>query len=297
MWTEKRRVSTTAGELAVVDAGDPEAPPVVLLSGALTSSYLWRHLVPVLAPWMRVIAPDLIGSGDSASPPTADRSLAGHARTIAQALEALGVERFALAGHGHGGGVAQLLALAAGVEALILVDAVAFDAWPAPAIRRIQHDLGLGVPVDPAERIRALLEAGMSRPERLSGSDLDGYLASFTGPDGHERFARAVTSFDGQGLIAIEDRLATLEIPAIVLWGEDDAFVDVALAERLGDALPRASIALLPGCGHFLLEDAADTVVPLMSQWLRSRYLQQEHRHEAGRVVVQLGRSPAGEDG
>jgi pimeloyl-ACP methyl ester carboxylesterase len=246
---------------------------------------------------MRVIAPDLLGSGDSASPPTADRSLAGHARTISEALEALGVEKFALAGHGHGGGVAQLLALGGGVEALILVDAIAFDAWPAPTIRQMQRDLELGVRVDPAERIRAMLDAGMSRPERLSGSELDGYLAPFTGPEARERFARAVTSFDGQGLASIEDELGTLEVPAIVLWGEDDAFVDVAIAERLGDALPRATIALLPGCGHFLLEDAAGTVVPLLSQWLRSQYLQQEHRHEAGRVVVQLGRPPAGEDG
>ena len=62
--TEKRRVRVPSGELAVVEAGDPEAPPVVLLSGGFTSSYLWRHLVPLLAPWMRVLAPDLLGSGD-----------------------------------------------------------------------------------------------------------------------------------------------------------------------------------------------------------------------------------------
>src|SRR4029453_1211982 len=67
-WTEKRRVAIPNGELALVDAGDPEAPPVVLLSGGFTSSYLWRGLIPLLSPWMRVIAPDLLGSGDSDSP-------------------------------------------------------------------------------------------------------------------------------------------------------------------------------------------------------------------------------------
>ena len=62
-WTEKRRVAIPDGELALVEAGDPEAPPVVLLSGGFTSSYLWRGLIPLLAPWMRVIAPDLLGLG------------------------------------------------------------------------------------------------------------------------------------------------------------------------------------------------------------------------------------------
>jgi len=62
--------------------------------------------------------------------------------------------------------------------------------------------------------------------------------------------------------------------------------------------LPRASVALLPGCGHFLLEDATETVAPLMFQWLRSQYLKVEHRHEpAGPVTVYLGRRPPGEGG
>ena len=70
------------------------------------------------------------------------------------------------------------------------------------------------------------------------------------------------------------------------------------LAERLGDALPWSSVALLPGCGHFLLEDAPETVGPLIVQWLRTRYLQlpQAHAHEGGAVTVELGRRPP-EDG
>jgi len=74
-WTEKRRVRIPDGEVAVVEAGDPDAPPVVLLSGGFTSSYLWRGLIPLLAPWMHVIAPDLLGSGDSDSPEDADLRL------------------------------------------------------------------------------------------------------------------------------------------------------------------------------------------------------------------------------
>jgi haloalkane dehalogenase len=296
-WTEMRRIRVPAGELVVVDAGDPEARPVVLLSGGLTFSYLWRQLVPLLAPWMRVIAPDLLGAGDSESPAGADLGLEAHARNVRELLGELGVESFALAGHGRGGGVAQLVAIEGGVEALVLIDSVAFDAWPSKTILDMRDRLGDRV--DEAF-VRAWMETlfdhGMGHRERLSDADLQEYRRPFEGPDGIERFVRVASDLDGRGLVDIEPRLAELEIPALVLWGEDDAYLPAELAERLGEALPRAAVALLPGCGHFLLEDAPETVAPLLFQWLRSQYLGISHAHEEGPVTVTLGHRPPEDD-
>jgi pimeloyl-ACP methyl ester carboxylesterase len=295
-WTEMRRVRVPAGELAVVDAGDPEAPPVVLLSGGLTSSYVWRQLVPLLSPWMRVIAPDLLGAGESGSPLGADLGLAAHAESVRALLGELGIERFALAGHGRGGGVAQLVAVEGGAAALILIDSVAFDGWPSKTILEMREGLA---EIDDAfvrSWFETLFERGMGHRERLSDVDLDEFRRPFEGPDGLERFVRVATHLDGRGLVGIEPRLAELEIPALVLWGEDDAFLPAELAERLGEALPRAAVALLPGCGHFLLEDAPETVAPLVFQWLRSQYLGITHEHEGGPVTVTLGRRPPEDD-
>ena len=291
-WTEKRRVRVPAGELAVVDAGDPEAPPVVLLSGGLTSSYVWRQLVPLLSPWMRVIAPDLLGAGESDSPDGADLGLEAHAGSVRALLGELGVGRFALVGHGRGGGVAQLVAVESDVAALILIDSVAFDAWPSRTILDMRERLG---DVDEAfvrEWFETLFARGMGHRERLSEADLAEFRRPFQGPDGLERFVRVAADLDGRGLVGIEPRLAELEIPALVLWGEEDAFLPAEMAERLGEALPRAAVALLPGCGHFLLEDAPETVSPLVFQWLRSQYLGIAHAHEEGPVAVTLGRRP-----
>jgi pimeloyl-ACP methyl ester carboxylesterase len=293
-WTEKRRVMIPQGELALVEGGDPEAPPVVLLSGGFTSSYLWRGLIPLLAPWMRVIAPDLLGSGDSDSPDGADLRLPAQAANVRSMLEALGIERFALVGHGRGGGVAQLLALEGGVDALVLIDSIAFDAWPSPQILDLRSRVE---DVDGAfvrSWFGSFFETGMGHRERLSEADLQEYRRPFEGADGVQRFVRIVSGFDGVGLVELEPRLAELEIPAFVLWGEDDAFLPAELAERLGDALPWAAVALLPGCGHFLLEDAPETVAPMIAQWLRTQYLRlpQAHEHDEGVVTVELGRRP-----
>jgi pimeloyl-ACP methyl ester carboxylesterase len=283
--------------VALLEAGDPEAPAVLLLSGGFTSSHLWRHLVPMLDPWMRVLAPDLLGSGDSEAPAGADLGLAAHARRARELLERLGIERFALGGHGHGGGVAQLVATAGpGVEALLLVDSIADGAWPAAGVRSLREDLAAGIEVDAADRVRAMTLSAVERPERLQGPDLEAYVAPFRGADGHRRLGLVASSFDGRGLEGVGPGLASLDVPTLVLWGEEDTVIPAEVAERLGDALPRAAVALLPGCGHLLLEDAGETVVPLVSRWLRREYLKEEHRHE-GPVTVDLGRRPPGEGG
>lgn len=297
-WTGKRRVRIPAGELAIVEAGGPDAPPVVLLSGGFTSSYLWRGLIPLLSPWMRVIAPDLLGSGDSESPEGADLRLPAQAVNVRSLLEALDIERAAVVGHGRGGGVAQLLAVEGGVDALVLIDPIAFDAWPSARIADLRSRLG---DVDEAfvrSWFETFFDVGMGHRERLSEADLEEYRRPFEENDGVERFVRVAAAFDGQGLIDLEPRLAELEIAAFILWGEDDAFLPAHLAERLGDALPWASVALLPGCGHFLLEDAPETVAPLIVQWLRTQYLRlpPAHAHAEGAVTVELGRHPPGDD-
>lgn len=238
-------------EPRVGEAEVPEKPAVVLLHGWPTSSYLWRDLVPMVSPWMCAIAPDLADPCD----------LEGSAASVRALLHDLSIERFAVVGHAEGAAVAQLLAVRGGVDAMVLIDAVALDVTPGSA--------------DGAE---GSLRASVGRPERLTEEAIAGFLK--IGPT-------ATRSVSGRSPGAEE--LERLEIPTLVLWGEDDAFLPVELAERLGDALPRASVAVLPGCGHLVTEDAPETVLPLVFQYLRSQYLGMTHTHE-GPVTVPIGR-------
>jgi pimeloyl-ACP methyl ester carboxylesterase len=98
-----------------------------------------------------------------------------------------------------------------------------------------------------------------------------------------------------------DEDLASFDFPVLLLWGEDDEVVPVAVAEELNDAIPTSTLGLLPGCGHDLTDEAAATIAPMILEYLRARYLKQSHSeahdHDAdhahdGVVRIQLERRP-----
>src|SRR6266849_2463009 len=126
-----KRASTSGGAIAYRDQG--EGPVVVLLHGFPTSSFLWRREIPLLASRMRVIAPDLLGYGESDRPEGVDLAEVAQAAYVRELLDRLGVEEVAVVGHDIGGAIGQLLALdpdGPAVRALVLIDSACFDAWP-----------------------------------------------------------------------------------------------------------------------------------------------------------------------
>jgi pimeloyl-ACP methyl ester carboxylesterase len=104
----------------------------------------------------------------------------------------------------------------------------------------------------------------------------------------------AVTSETVTDVAEAEQGLAEREIPILLLWGEDDAVVPAEEAERLSERLPTSTLALIPGAGHDVAETAAATVVPLVFEYLRSRYLGERHGHAeaGGPVPIALTRRP-----
>lgn len=87
----RRRVRVLDTEMAYVDAGT--GAPVVFLHGNPTSSYLWRNVIPIVAPHGRCLAPDLVGMGDSGKAPAGSYRFADHARYLDAWFEALGLMR------------------------------------------------------------------------------------------------------------------------------------------------------------------------------------------------------------
>ncbi len=264
-----------------------EGPPVVLIHGFPTSSYLWRREIPLLASRMRVIAPDLLGYGQSAKPPDADLSITAQAGYIRELLDQLRIDRPAIVGHDIGGGVAQLLALDGRAAALVVLDSICFDGWPIDGVKMIQQ----ATPEQQTKEfvdslIRLTFDLGLAK-QTLDDVTTEAFVAPWLADPA--AFFRAARGIDGQGLAGREAELEELDIPAFVIWGEEDPFLPSDLAERLGEAIPMSMVALLPGCSHFVTEDAWTTVDQLIHEFLRLRYLGESHGHEPqGPVPIYL---------
>jgi 2-hydroxymuconate-semialdehyde hydrolase len=282
---DRNRARVSGGELAYVDEGD--GPAVVLLHGFPTSAHLWRDLVPILAPRFRAIAPDLLGYGDSDKPGEELLTIRAQAGYVRELLEGLGLTEFAVVGHDIGGGVAQLLALEGAVRTMVLLDSISLDSWPIEGVRMIQDadpkDVDEGFV---AELMRVTFDLGMRRRERLEEEDLEEFIRPWRPDPG--ALVQAARGIDGVGLAGTEERLAALDVRTLVVWGEDDPYQPPEQAERLGDLLPGATVALLPACSHFVTEDAPEAVLPLIAEYLRVHYLGQSHAH-AEPTVVELG--------
>jgi 2-hydroxymuconate-semialdehyde hydrolase len=275
---EHRHLSVSGGEMAYVDEG--VGPPVVLVHGFPTSSFLWRREAWLLAQRMRVIAPDLLGYGRSAVRPNADLSEPAQAGYVRELLDHLGVRELAIVGHDIGGAVAQMLALDDGldVRAIALLDSACFDAWPVEGVKMLQAVTPEQQTAEFAEElVRLTFDLGMAHRDRLDEPDLRSYVEPWTRDPGD--LFQAVRAISGKGLAGRDAELAALDTPVLIVWGEEDPFLGSELAERLGDVLPGSAVALLPGCSHFVTEDAPQTVGPLVYEYLRARYLSETHHH------------------
>jgi pimeloyl-ACP methyl ester carboxylesterase len=282
---ERRRADLEAGEIAYADEG--EGPAVVLLHGFPSSSHLWRDLFPVLAPRFRAIAPDLVGYGDSAKPSDpGELTIWAQAAAVRELLRTLDVEGFAVIGHDIGGGVAQLLAFEGGVRTLVLMDSISLDSWPIEAVKMIAGANDSDVTEEFATDVaRVAFDIGMAHRDRLADEDLDEYLRPWR--EDPMALVRAARAIDGEGLAGREGRLQALDNRVLIVWGEDDPYQEAGWAERLGELIPGSTVALLPGCGHFVTEDAPESVIPLVAGYLQTHELG-GHAH-AGPTPVELG--------
>src|SRR5213595_2156798 len=111
-------------------------PPVVLIHGMVNSSRHWESVALRLADAYTVIAPELIGHGDSATP-RGDYSLGAHAASIRDLLAAVGIDRATLVGHSLGGGVAMqfFYQFPQRVERLVLVSSGGLGREVSPLLR------------------------------------------------------------------------------------------------------------------------------------------------------------------
>ncbi|WP_425826208.1 alpha/beta fold hydrolase [Streptomyces fractus] len=269
-----------------------EGPAVLLIHGVGASSAHWEDCIDTLARQYTVIAPDLLGHGDSAKP-RADYSVAAYANGLRDLLGVLGIDRVTLVGHSFGGGVAMQFAyqFPERVDRLVLISTGGVGRQVTPILRAATlpgAGLALGLlkvagarlPVNAVVRALQLLDTGLGvdAPDLV---DLVDALPDQNSRDAFTRTLRAVVDWRGQVVTMLDRCYLARGVPTLLVWGDRDSVLPVAHAYTAYDAMPGSRLEIFPGAGHFphhadparfvrLLEEFIATTTPgdwSVEQW------------------------------
>jgi pimeloyl-ACP methyl ester carboxylesterase len=304
----KRFAQVGDTRVAYLDHGD--GPPLLLLHGCPFSCFVWRKTIPLLSAHYRCIAPDLLGLGDTQTPPEADWSLPAQAAAVLGLLDALRIDAAHLVGHDHGAAIAQLLAAhhPHRIRRLVITNAEAYDNWPSheelPFLRLSQLPLVGTLALwawskRPVLRLALRTGRAVHNPAVLTPELLDGYIRANLA-DRHRRaetrrfLAGQLDPTNQRHTLAALAGLRRFDHPTLLIWGRDDPHFGPQWAQRLYADIPGAhQLELLPAAGHLLMEEQPERLAALIADFLAEPRGTPTHRPSAHHPAVDQKPSPS----
>jgi pimeloyl-ACP methyl ester carboxylesterase len=256
-------------------------PPVVLIHGMVNSSRHWEPVALRLAESHTVIAPDLIGHGDSAGP-RGDYSIGAHATRIRDLLAVLGVERASMVGHSLGGGVAMQFfwQFPQRTERLALISSGGLGPDVSPMLRSAALpgvSPALSVAAHP-RLVASLWDWGtrLRRQGRGWGAQLQSIaraLRPLSGPAARRAFVETLRSvIDARGQrVSANDRLyllGTSGMPTLIVWGGRDGTIPIEHGRAAHAAIPGSRFETIPEAAHFPHIEEPDALADALERFL-----------------------------
>lgn len=265
--------------------GSPDAPVALFLHGNPTSSYIWRDILPHVAPVARCIAPDLIGFGQSGKPDIEYRFV-DHVRYLDAFIETAGIESAYLVAQDWGTALAFHLASRRPemIRGLAFMEFIRpFPDWDAfhqsdgaRQTFRMFRTPGAGEEaiIENNAFIERVLPGSIKRA--LSADEMDVYRAPFLSADARKPIWRLPNELPIAGepadVAAILEQahadLATSAYPKLLFVGDPGALVSPAFAESFAAQLPACRLVQLGAGAHYLQEDHPATIGTEIARWI-----------------------------
>jgi len=258
-------------------------PAVLLVHGLFDDSRTWRKVIPALARTHTVIAPDLLGHGESDAPSDIDYSPAGHAGTLRDLLDILGHEQVTLVGHSLGGGIAMAFAYhyPTRVRRIALISSGGFGREVHPLLRVLSTpgaDLALALLTTRATlrlvaAVARLARAARARKPARTLRRLRPRLARID--DREQRAAqirtlRSVIGPRGQSISALDRVHLLRRVPTLLLWGTRDRMIPARHTSAIRAAHANAEVVLIDGTGHLPHLTRSEFVAERLSAFITS---------------------------
>jgi pimeloyl-ACP methyl ester carboxylesterase len=260
-WTLRRRIILSGAEIAYDVLGF--GPPLLHVHLTRTNSYIWRNVALRLADRFSVYAFDLLGFGQSERREDLDVSIPNQARLLTDLVETLNLDAPSVAGHDIGAAIVLRAHLLEGVpfDCIALVDSGAVRPWITPTTNHVKDHLAVYETL-PTETFEAVITPHLRtvtyRP--MDEVTLAIYLDQWKGEQRQKLYLQKDVQLDEEDTADFEPLLPSITVPVRIIWGENDAWLPPATAERLHQLIPGSDLVLLPDTGHFATEDGPQKV-------------------------------------
>ena len=265
--------------MSSLDEGQRNDEAVLMLHGNPTWSFYYRGLVRALAPTMRCIAPDHIGMGLSEKPPGYNYTLATRIADIEALVAALGLKRIHLVVHDWGGAIGFGFATRHPelIGRLVILNTAAFASREIPARIALCKNPLVGPPLVRGLNGFAWPATFMSMSRRtLSATEKGGYLFPYDTWANRVAVSEFVQDIplnpshrSWSALAEVERGLAQFrDRPAMIVWGGRDFCFNDSFLARWREISPQAHVHRIADAGHYVLEDARDDAVPLVTEFI-----------------------------
>jgi pimeloyl-ACP methyl ester carboxylesterase len=248
-------------------------PPVLLLHGWPTSSFLWRDVITPIARQNRVVALDLPGFGASDKPLGIRYGFDLFDRALDGFLAALEIDEVAIAVHDLGGPVGLHWALhrPERVTKLALLNTLVYPEFSEAVMEFIKacSTPELREQLTSPEGLEAAMRLGLADEANLTEEALQAVREPFRSAESRRALADAGIGVEFEGFVEIARLLPSLRIPVRIVYGAKDRILP-DVAETMGRVqadLPQAVVTELPGCGHFLQEEAGQEIGELLARF------------------------------
>lgn len=254
----RRSIQLNGVTTTYLDVGQGDT--LVALHGIPTSSLLLAPLLPHLTNF-RVIAPDLLGQGHTATPSTGPLDYAAYATHLCAFLEAVPPHQFHLLLHDLGGIL--------GLE------------WAAEHVERVKSMTILSTTMTESFRVgRALYAANLILGQRvlrwgmrftLKRAQLEtALLDEWVTPWSRRRILRGTDHFATHHLQRIRSKVEQLRVPVLIMWGKQDTIFPLPHASGLVRMFPNARLCTIERCGHWSPLDAPEEVAQYVLEFYRA---------------------------
>jgi haloalkane dehalogenase len=262
-----------------VDEGAGE--PLVFVHGNPTWSFYWRNLIIGLKDEYRCLAVDHIGCGLSDKPQDYPYTLAQHTENLCRFIEQLDLRGVTMLVHDWGGaiGLGAAVRLRGRIKRLVIFNTAAFPPPFVPARIAVCRTPVVGRIALRGFNLfaRAALSMAVEKPVRMTPDVQAGLLAPYDSWADRVAIWRFVCDIPFTRshptyatLAALEQQLPTLaDLPVSLIWGMRDWCFRPECLRRFQAIFPQSATHELADCGHYVIEDAHERIVPLVKDFLR----------------------------